>query len=112
MPPIFTEVQLVAAARDQLAALGFAADWVVASVDSTRRWRVALRVNDREFVFGTHGPSGFCFCERHAGREEDFTAATLPPAAEQFEVVWPYAFTLLRQTLHDPRFRGFAGPVL
>ena len=109
---MLTDAQLVIAARDQLAAEGFAPDWVVASVDPTRCWRVTLRVNDREFVFGTLGSREFRFCERRGGRDENLVAATLPPSTERFEVVWPYAFTLLRTTLHDPHFRGFSGPVL
>ena len=109
---MFTEAQLVTAARDHLAVQGFAPDWVVALVDPARRWCVTLRVNDREFVFGTLGSPRFRFCERRGGREEDLVAAALPPAAERFEVVWPYACTLLRTALHDPHFRGFFGPVL
>ena len=107
-----TEAQLVSAARTDLAALGFVADWIVASVDGAGRWRVTMRVNDREFVFGNLGEGSFRFCERQGGREDDLVAATLPPTSDHLEVLWAYAFTLLGRTLRDRRFRGFAGPVL
>ena len=87
-------------------------DLIVASVDERGCWRVTLRVNDREFVFGQLGSDGFRFCERVNGRDEDRVAATLPPSSDEQKVLWKYAFTLLRHTLHDPHFRGFAGPVL
>jgi hypothetical protein len=107
-----TEAQLVSAAQADLAALGFRADWVVASIAGRGDWRVTLRVNDREFLFGQREAGNFQFCERRDGRDEDLLAATLPPASDRPEVLWAYAFTLLRHTLHDPHFRGFAGPVL
>jgi hypothetical protein len=106
-----TEAQLVSAARSDLAALGFEAEWIVAQVDNEGRWRVTLRVNGREFVFGLLGAGGFQLGERRGGRTEDLVAETLAPATNRPELLWAYAFTLLRHALHDARFRGFAGPV-